>query len=102
MNHDLTFILSEEFDEGIIDSALQINDVEFKAKDLEMHIIIAGRYYTWQYETLDSFVTKALEKLDLKSAMITQISMVRNFLITKENMEEICLGKVFITGALNT
>ena len=58
-----------------------------------MHIIVAGYYYTWQHETLESFVSKSLEKNDLKSTIITQIYMFRHVLITKEKMEEICLGK---------
>ena len=60
---------------------------------MDTHIIIAGYHYTWQQGILESFVTKALEKLYIKSAMVTQIYMLRNFLITKETMEEICLGK---------
>ena len=88
------FILLEEFDETIIDSAIQ-KYVDKKAGDLEMHIIYAGHYYigTWQHETLVSLVTKALEKHDSQSAIITQIYMLRHVLITKEKMEEICLGK---------
>ena len=60
-----------------------------------MHIIYAGHYCigTWQHETLVSLVTKALEKHDSQSAIITQIYMLRHVLITKEKMEELCLGK---------
>ena len=84
------FILLEEFDETIIDSAIQ-KCVEKKAEVLEMHIIYAGSYYDVQGQTFKSFVS--LEKHDLRSAIITQICMLRFFLITKEKMEEICLGK---------
>ena len=89
-------MLLEKSDEAIIDSLLQIIDVENIAKDSGMHIIHAGDYYTWKHDRLNSFVTKSLEKLNLKSAMITQIHMFRHVLITKEKMEKMCLGKADI------
>ena len=63
-----------------------------------MHIICAGYYYKWEYETFQSFVTRALKKQNLKSVMVTNLSMRRENLITKETTTNLCLGKTDLNG----
>ena len=62
---------------------------------------ITGLYYMQKVNnSIISFVSKGLQMHDLKSAFVTRIHMFRHFLITKEKMEDTCLGKNEIFGRI--
>ena len=97
---------SEENDEKIIHSAIE-KVSESNTENLRTHVIYAGDYYNngrfymqnWN-NSMISFVFEGLQMHDLKSAFVTGIYMFRHLLITKEKMEDTCLGKNEVFGIL--
>ena len=75
------------FDANTTCSALRkISETE--AKELQTHIIYAGAFY--YKDELRSLVLKEMEKIKIKSAMVTSVHLWRKNLITKEAMENHC------------
>ena len=96
----------EENDEKIIHSAIE-KVSENNTENLRTHVIYAGGYYNYgKYymrnvnNSIFSFVQRGLQIHNLKSTFVTGIDMFRHFLITKEKMEDICLGKSEVYGIL--
>ena len=99
---------SEENDEKIIHSAIE-KVSENNTEKLRTHVIYAGGYYMNEdyykknvqtNDSIISFVLEGLQMHDLKSAFVTGIYMFRYLLITKEKMEDTCLGKNEVFGIL--
>ena len=55
-----------------------------------IHIVYAGRGL---YDSRVSFILERMEKYKIRLVMVTIISMYRWHLVTKEKMENYCLGK---------
>ena len=96
----------EENDEKIIHSAIE-KVSENNTENLRTHVIYAGNYYiheTYYIQNVNnsiiSLVLEGLQMHDLKSVFVTRIHMFRNLLITKEKMEDTCLGKNKVNGNL--
>ena len=85
--------MKEQFDEHVIDSAFK-KIVESKTEYLQTHFVYAGQYYYFQHaRKLKSFILKGMKKYNIKIVLVTVIFMRRFSLITKERMENICIGK---------
>ena len=75
-----------------------------KKDNLKIHFVVASGYYGNYFykERLDSFILKGMKKYKMSSVMVTNISMTRDYLITKETMESYCRGeKKFAKESVN-
>ena len=75
-------------------TASKTKTLKTKTKTLKTHLIYAGDYYT--YTSINNIVWRGLVIHNLESLIVTRIHMYREFLITKEQMEDIYLGKKLI------
>ena len=75
-----------------IDFALR-KAAETDSDDLELHLINVGDYFSsW---TLEGLLRKGIQKYEFESVLVSTIYMYRDLLISKENMERICMGKAY-------
>ena len=103
---DLSLLIpyQENFDEKVIDTALQ-KAAEIESEDFQTHFIYTGRYYFWystfyQGNRLRSFILEGMKKYNIKSVMVTITYMCRFHLIAKEYMEDrVCRTSVFTQGS---
>ena len=83
----LVILQKEHFDEKVITAALQ-KISENEAKELKIHFVYAGDYYSYYHEDkLISIILNGMKKHKIKSVMVTKIHLERWELITKEKME---------------
>ena len=80
----------ENFDWQVIYSAFR-KIVESKAENMEIHLVYAGDFY-WEGR-LRPAIHYRMKKYKIEKVMVTIIFMLRNYLITKEKMENYCNGK---------
>ena len=101
----LVILQKEHFDEEVITAALQ-KISENEAKELKIHFVYAGYYYSRRTDKLRSIILNGMKKHKIKSVMLTSITLGRSGLITKEKMDsywlsveikpEICKGSAKI------
>ena len=75
----------------MIDSAFA-KIVESETKNMEIHFVIANSF---RDSRLKSLIPKGMKKYQMKKAMLTTFHIWRQKLITKEKMEDYCLGKLY-------
>ena len=71
-----------------------------KTEDMEIHFVYAGQLLygdIW----LGPIILEGIKKYKIRSVMQTVISMFRWYLITKEKMENYCLGKGYRKKSVN-
>ena len=98
MNNWKSFLFKENFDEQLIDSALQSNS---GVEKLETHFVYAGYYYHYREKLLRSFIVRGMKKYNIQSVMVTIIYMPRWDLITNEEMENYCSGNEYLNDSVN-
>ena len=59
---------------------------------MEIHFVLACDYYYYMDFQLKSLIVDGMKKYKIKKVMVTIIFMLRERLITKEEMEDICKG----------
>ena len=102
--HEHLIILQKDFqrEEEVVNSALQ-KISENEAKELKIHFVYAY-HYDWLYDhggIARSFIMNGMKKHKIKSVMVTNIQMHREYLITKEKMESYCNGEEFEKNSVN-
>ena len=60
---------------------------------MKIHFVYAGIHYRDHEEQLKLFILAGMNKYKLKKVMLTKIDIWREYLITKEKMENVCMGK---------
>ena len=60
---------------------------------MKIHFVYAGIHYREHEEQLKLFILAGMNKYKLKKVMLTKIDIWREYLITKEKMENVCMGK---------
>ena len=85
------FVLDNE----IIDSAIK-KSAEYTTKRLNTHLVFAGS--SW-FADFEAEIAYAIKVHKISGIMVTKLQYVRQHLITKEVMEEICKGEYFCRGA---
>ena len=58
-----------------------------------LHFVHAVDSDFWQQKRLEAFLLKKMKEYNIKKVMMTNISMERHRLTSKEKMEKICKGK---------
>ena len=79
--------------ESKIDSALR-KAAECNSNGLDLHVISVGDYKTYRSTTLEDLLRKEIQKYKFESVLVSSVYMYRDKVISKENMERICTGKV--------
>ena len=79
--------------ESKIDSALRIAAAS-NSNGLDLHVINVGDYESYHSSTLEDLLQKGIQKYKFESVLVSSIYMYRDKVISKENMERICTGKV--------
>ena len=74
--------------------------VASKTEDLQTHIVFAGHPYNQRESQLRSIVLKGINKYQIKSVMWTHIEMIRDTLISKEEMENYLFANDFVTDSV--
>ena len=80
--------------ESIIDFALRIA-AESASNDLDLHVINVGECREFYFPTLEDLLRKGIQNYEFESVLVSTIYMYRDLLISKENMERICMGKAY-------
>ena len=86
------FQKKEQYDEQIIDSTFR-QIVRNKTNNMKTHFIFASTYYQAYEAQLILLIQKLLKKYQMESILLTNITIMRGHLITKEFMELFCKGK---------
>ena len=69
---------------------------------MEIHFVYAGEYYfAHPKNSLKKIIHKEMQKYEIKKVMLTEISMERQKLITKEKMMKFCNGEEYVKESVN-
>ena len=79
------------FDNKMIDSAIK-KSAEYTTKRLNTHLVFAGS--SW-FDNFETEIAYAIKVHKISGIMVTKLEYVRQHLITKEVMEEICKDEYF-------